>query len=108
MYNFNVPWSLLASLGAAHAAEISHVFGSPLRPTPESQAVADVMNTFWATFAATGDPNYEGAPAEWPRFTPDASDNDRRLQLDPEWEVLENFRKPECTLWREYFDSLAL
>ena len=60
------------------------------------------MNTYWTTFAKTGDPNFEGAPAVWPRYSPDESDNDQRLQFDPNFEVVQSFRKEECKLWREY------
>jgi para-nitrobenzyl esterase len=38
-------------------------------PTPEDQAVARMVNTYWATFARTGDPNGPGLP-EWPRYDP--------------------------------------
>ncbi|MDD9938371.1 MAG: carboxylesterase family protein [Myxococcales bacterium] len=102
MYNFNVHWSIAPELFlAGHAAEISHVFGTPHLPEPdaESAAVADAMNTYWARFAATGDPNGSDAPAEWPSF---AMDGDRRLQLAPEWQVLEDFRAEECAFWRRY------
>jgi para-nitrobenzyl esterase len=107
MYNFNIPWTISEILGAAHASEISHVFGNPVNADAASQAVSDAMNTYWATFAKTGDPNYAGAPATWPQFTPDANDNDKRLQLDSGWAILDNFRKEECTLWRKYYDSQA-
>jgi hypothetical protein len=29
-------------------------------------------------------------------------DDDRRLQLDPSWEELEDFRVEECSFWRQY------
>jgi para-nitrobenzyl esterase len=103
MYNFNIPWSILPDLlGISHASEISHVFGSPYNESEDNIAVGEAMNRYWATFAKTGDPNYEGAPAVWPRFMPDAMDNDQRLQFDPNFEVLNGFRKEECILWREY------
>jgi para-nitrobenzyl esterase len=108
MYNFNIPWSISPTiLGAAHASEISHVFGNPVKADAASQVVSDAMNAYWANFAKSGDPNYSGAPATWPQFTPDANDNDQRLQLDPGWEILTNFRKAECALWRRYYDSQA-
>jgi para-nitrobenzyl esterase len=108
MYNFNVPWSIAPGLLlVAHAAEMSHVFGNPWLPTPDpgSKAVGDAMNEFWATFAKTGDPNFSGAPAVWPVFAPDANDDDERLQLDPNWEVLKSFRKAECAMWRKTYDA---
>lgn len=108
MYNFNVPWTVgFGLLGVAHASEISHVFDLPFMADATSQKVADAMNDYWANFAKTGDPNSSTAPAVWPRFTPDAADNDKRLQLDPQFQTLDNFRKVECALWREYESSLA-
>ncbi len=116
MYNFNVPWNIVSSaypafigdvakslVGVAHSSEIAFVFDSPYNPSSSDIVVADTMNTFWATFAKTGNPNYSGAPATWPAFAPDANDNDKRLQLDKNWDVLTNFRKEECAFWRTYY-----
>lgn len=108
MYNFNVPWSLLPTImKAAHASEISHVFGKPyVRPlqnkevTEESQKVADAMNRYWATFARNGNPNFEGSPALWPYFK---ITDDRRLQLDSNWDVLTDYKAEKCAFWRRYY-----
>lgn len=106
MYNFNAVWAIAGgTLGATHAAEISHVFGTPFMPDAMSQQVSDGMNAFWANFAKTGDPNWTGAPASWPRFQPAADDSDKRLQLDAQWQVLDSFRKNECTFWRQQYGA---
>ena len=60
--------------GVPHGAEISYVFGTVgARPgvtlTPEDQAVARAVNTYWSNFAKTGDPNGPGLP-KWPRHDP--------------------------------------
>ena len=110
MYNFNVPWSISRDgLGISHASEISHVFGTPYMENDAKVAkVGEVMNSYWASFAKTGDPNYTDAPAQWPRYMPDADDNDKRLQFDPDYKVLDSFRKEECKLWREYARSAVV
>jgi para-nitrobenzyl esterase len=105
MYNFNVAWSIGAALlRAGHAAELSHVFGAPHLPAPdpESEKVGEHMNTYWAQFARSGDPNGPAAPAVWPAFSVEA---DKRLQLAPDWTVLENFRTKECAFWRKYYGA---
>jgi para-nitrobenzyl esterase len=102
MYNFNMPWSLSPlGLMAGHAAEISHVFGTPFLPSPDadSEKVADVMNRYWAQFAKSGDPNASDLPTVWPAFSAEA---DKRIQFEPTFKVLDNFRTKECAFWRKY------
>lgn len=69
----------------------------------ENMAISDTMNHLWRTFAKTGDPNFDGAPAIWPSYAPDANENDERIQFNPDgYETVKSFRKPECKLWSDY------
>ena len=60
--------------GVPHGAEVPYAFGTlgagrGAAPTPQDQAVARTVNTYWANFARTGDPNGPGLP-KWPRHDP--------------------------------------
>lgn len=59
--------------GAAHASEIAYAFntlrnrdGSPM--ASKDLAIANLMHSYWANFAKTGNPNGENLPL-WPRNT---------------------------------------
>jgi para-nitrobenzyl esterase len=58
-----------ARQGAFHMSEITYVFNSLEvndRPwTDEDRRIADTMSSYWANFAASGNPNGKGLPA-WP------------------------------------------
>lgn len=58
--------------GAAHGAEVSHLFRQPLRPgaqlSDHDLAVSEPLRHYWLQFARAGDPNAPGLP-EWPAFT---------------------------------------
>jgi para-nitrobenzyl esterase len=101
-YNFNIPWGISPdALKAAHASEISHVFGNPYKADAPGKAVSDAMNAYWSAFAASGNPNYPGAPSLWPAFAPDDNDSDERIQFDPTGvTTVRDFKKDECAFWR--------
>src|SRR3989304_4835527 len=57
--------------GVPHGAEVPYAFATlgagPMpgpAPTPEDQAVARMVNTYWANFARAGDPNGPGL-SQW-------------------------------------------
>jgi para-nitrobenzyl esterase len=71
--------------GAGHGSEVSFVFntlnarwGSPGEATPEEKALAKIMNTYWANFAKTGNPNGNGLPV-WPLYN---TQNEEILDID--------------------------
>jgi para-nitrobenzyl esterase len=57
--------------GAYHGSEVSYVFNNvhttDLPWTDDDRKIADLMSSYWASFAASGNPNGEGRPF-WPPF----------------------------------------
>ena len=74
-----------APYGAGHGSEVSFVFntlharwGAPAEAAPEEKELARIMNTYWANFAKTGNPNGKGVPT-WPLY-----DSQKEEMLDVE------------------------
>jgi para-nitrobenzyl esterase len=59
--------------GAYHGSEINYVFDNlyptDLPWTDEDRRIAELMSSYWASFAASGNPNGKGRPS-WPPFDP--------------------------------------
>jgi para-nitrobenzyl esterase len=61
-------------MGAFHAADIKYLFGGPFDGglgsggfDSDQFALSNTMIGYWTTFAATGNPNFSGAPF-WPQY----------------------------------------
>jgi len=105
-YNFDLAYAIpgLAGLGPAHGAELTFVFSSLAADQwpPGNAEISDLMQTYWARFAETGDPNAPGTPT-WEAFSPERGN---RLNLDLDPNSVESFRSERCALWFEYFETL--
>jgi len=95
------------SPGAAHASEISYVFGGKMRPddappaapgsalaappepSDEDKAMAVLMHSCWVAFAKTGEPKCASGPA-WPKYDAKA---DQLMEFGMPSGVRANFRK---------------
>jgi para-nitrobenzyl esterase len=89
-------------LGAYHGSEIPFVFDvfSDDRPKDEEDAkVADAMSSFWAQFAATGDPNRTGLP-EWPAYD---AESDIHMEFGDRIGTGTGLRRDACDFFEEFF-----
>ena len=92
--------------GAPHGSEVAYVFGDPGEPGSETYrgddgaALADAMAGYWTRFAATGDPNGDGAP-EWPEYD---AESDTWMVLDaPEPKATPGVLKDRLDLLEEAY-----
>jgi para-nitrobenzyl esterase len=85
-----------------HAAEIQYVFGNlrPARPWEEAdRKLSEAMSSYWANFAATGNPNGKGLP-KWPVY--DAK-SDPSIEFGDQVAVRHEVNKPAL----DFFDTFA-
>jgi para-nitrobenzyl esterase len=96
------------TLGATHASELAHVFGTvklnffgvgpPAKATAVDSQISDVMQQYWTNFAKTGDPNGGSLP-RWPEFDSSARAYVQFTDAGPV--PKEGLRRPFCDLFIE-------
>jgi para-nitrobenzyl esterase len=94
------PYLGLAELvGAFHGSEMPYVFGTfgsvLYEPTHAERALSQQIQTYWANFAATGNPNGPGLPT-WSEYDPTA---DNALRLDTPIGSISAFEQRGCDFW---------
>ena len=63
--------------------------------TDDDRALAKLMSGYWGRFAATGDPNGDGAPT-WPRYE---VAKDQHLTIDVVPSTGSQLRRTQCDTW---------
>jgi para-nitrobenzyl esterase len=84
-------------LGAYHTAEIPYVFGTykSALSLPAEDALSAAIQGYWSRFAATNDPNAEGA-VSWGTYDPV---RDNALRLDTNIGLEEGIATERCDFW---------
>ncbi len=89
-------------LGAYHASEIAYVFGNPRQTWQDAdRKLADTMSSYWANFAATGNPNGKGLP-NWPAYS---APSDESIVFGDSITVQPNVNKTALDLFDRFNDA---
>jgi para-nitrobenzyl esterase len=94
------------SRGATHGAETSYVFNNMVPAnsgwTDLDRKVADALSSYWANFAANGDPNGKGLPT-WPAI---GKHGNRAMVLGDKIEIGPEPDKARLEFFDTYYSSL--
>jgi para-nitrobenzyl esterase len=89
---------IVPNLGAFHGSELLFVFGNPIEGVglqAAEQPLSDLMQRYWGSMAATGDPN-GAARFTWPKY--DVT-NEPEVVLDLTPSTVNQYRKAQCDFW---------
>ena len=88
--------------GAYHGSEIAYVFANPPPDgswTDEDRRIANIMSSYWAHYAATGNPNGPGLPA-WPAYDPKSP---QVMELGGAFAPIPVAEPAKLDFWRRFF-----
>jgi para-nitrobenzyl esterase len=91
-----------ANHGMGHSAELNYVFGTwgrDVQLAPIDRKLSDLMQSYWANFVLTGDPNAAGLP-QWPRFV--AKEQEYIAFTDDGTVVKTGLRREFCEVFMEH------
>ncbi len=98
--------------GAGHGSEVFFVFntlnarwGASAEASAEEKELARIMNTYWANFAKTGNPNGENLPA-WPLYDPQKEEL-LDVELDGQVVAKPDYRKARFNVIEKAFKNRA-
>ncbi len=108
LYSFDVP-------PAAHTEELDYVFGLPIfgpefttpaypasAPVPPLPGLVASVQSYWTTFALSGDPNTQGR-FTWPKY---ATASDQNLVLDQTPSIGTALAKNACDVWDQTYKQV--
>jgi para-nitrobenzyl esterase len=93
--------------GMGHSAELNFLFGtwgSDVQLAPIDRKISDLMQSNWANFVRTGDPNGEGLP-RWPSFT--VKEQEYLAFTDDGAVVKSGLRREFCEVFMEHLKAGA-
>jgi para-nitrobenzyl esterase len=108
-YEYEFNHAIPGQENAVHSADLPYVFGYYPRSgnisgkfTDVDTKLADQIETYWANFARTGDPNGAGLP-KWPQQ--DSTGTYIQFQQDGTVQTATGLRKTQCDVYREWLIS---
>jgi carboxylesterase type B len=88
--------------GAYHGSEIAYVFGNPPQDgawTDADRRIANIMTSYWANYAATGNPNATGLPL-WPAYDPKSP---TVMELGEAFRTIAVAEPDKLDFWKRFF-----
>ena len=93
--------------GMGHSAELNFLFGtwaSDVQLAPIDRKISDLMQSYWANFVRTGNPNGDGLP-RWPSFA--VKEREYLAFTDDGAVVKSGLRREFCELFMEHLKAGA-
>jgi len=88
--------------GAYHGSEIAYVFNNANGPwTDEDRKIADILSSYWAHYAATGNPNGPGLPV-WPAYD---SESPLVMEVGGKFGPIPVAEPAKLNFWMQFFGT---
>jgi para-nitrobenzyl esterase len=91
--------------GAYHGSEISYAFDHPKLPdepwTADDERIGDIISSYWANFAKTGNPNGAGLP-RWRAFD---GKTQNVMELGDHFQAIPLADKAKVDFWKRFYET---